>query len=206
MSKGVTRDSARKASMPAEDAPAGESFLGERIRGLRKRQGLTLAELAQRSQLSVGYISQLERDLSRPSVDTLLKIGRCLGVNIQWFFSTKSDVSKADAGYVVRRESRQNIHYDDGIHDQLLTPSPSGQIEMVHSRFPPGAYNRTSYTHEGEEVGYVLTGTFELWVGERHFLLGEGDSFRFASHEPHRYGNPGETDAVVLWVITPPTY
>ncbi|WP_341961520.1 cupin domain-containing protein [Pseudomonas sp. RC10] len=206
MSDGKINDSARTADSVADDLTAGESFLGERIRGLRKRQGLTLAELAKRSQLSVGYISQLERDLSRPSVDTLLKIGRCLGVNIQWFFSTRSEASEADAGYVVRKDSRQNIHYDDGIYDQLLTPSPSGQIEMVHSRFPPGAYNRTSYTHEGEEVGYVLSGTFELWVGERHFELGEGDSFRFSSNEPHRYGNPGETDAVVLWVITPPTY
>ncbi|HEY0289103.1 MAG TPA: cupin domain-containing protein [Pseudomonas sp.] len=206
MTSGNPRDNARKAKQVPDETPAGESFLGERIRGLRKRQGLTLAELARLSQLSVGYISQLERDLSRPSVDTLLKIGRCLGVNIQWFFSTKTDVAEADAGYVVRKDCRQNIHYDDGIHDQLLTPSPSGQIEMVHSRFPPGAYNRTSYTHEGEEVGYLLTGTFELWVGEKHFLLGEGDSFRFASNEPHRYGNPGQTDAVVLWVITPPTY
>lgn len=206
MSEGKINKSARKAESVSNDLTAGESFLGGRIRGLRKRQGLTLAELARLSQLSVGYISQLERDLSRPSVDTLLRIGRCLGVNIQWFFSTKSEVSEADAGYVVRKGTRQNIHYDDGIYDQLLTPSPSGQIEMVHSRFPPGAYNRTSYTHEGEEVGYVLTGTFELWVGEKHFLLGEGDSFRFASSEPHRYGNPGEADAVVLWVITPPTY
>jgi transcriptional regulator with XRE-family HTH domain len=206
MTKGTTGDGARMANSVADDTPAGESFLGERIRGLRKRQGLTLAELARLSELSVGYISQLERDISRPSVDTLLKIGRCLGVNIQWFFSTKSEVSDTDAGYVVRKDSRQSIHYDDGIFDQLITPSPSGQIEVVHSRFPPGAYNRTSYTHEGEEVGYILTGTFELWVGERHFLLGEGDSFRFASNEPHRYGNPGQTDAVVLWVITPPTY
>lgn len=206
MTTGKPRKTARKAKPVPNETPAEESFLSERIRGLRKRQGLTLAELARRSQLSVGYISQLERDLSRPSVDTLLKIGRCLGVNIQWFFSTKTEVSEADAGYVVRKESRQNIHYDDGIYDQLLTPSPSGQIEMVHSRFPPGAYNHTSYTHDGEEVGYVLTGAFELWVGEKHFFLSEGDSFRFASDEPHRYGNPGQTDAVVLWVITPPTY
>ncbi|WP_296258612.1 MULTISPECIES: helix-turn-helix domain-containing protein [unclassified Pseudomonas] len=206
MSEGKISDNARKANSVGNDLSAGESFLGERIRGLRKRQGLTLAQLARLSELSVGYISQLERDLSRPSVDTLLRIGRCLGVNIQWFFSTRSEVSEADAGYVVRKGARQNIHYDDGIYDQLLTPSPSGQIEMVHSRFPPGAYNRTSYTHEGEEVGYVLSGAFELWVGDKHFLLGEGDSFRFASNEPHRYGNPGETDAVVLWVITPPTY
>jgi transcriptional regulator with XRE-family HTH domain len=205
MTSGNTRDT-MEGTPGQEPTPSAESFLGERIRGLRKRQGLTLTDLAQRSELSVGYLSQLERDLSRPSVDTLLKISRCLGVNIQWFFSSKKEVSEMDAGYVVRKGSRQNIHYDDGIHDQLLTPSPSGQIEVVHSRFPPGASIRTSYTHEGEEVGYILSGSFELWVGERYYLLAEGDSFRFSSQEPHRYGNPGESETVVIWVITPPTY
>jgi len=205
MTSGKTSDT-KEGTAGHEPTPNAESFLGERIRGLRKRQGLTLTDLAQRSELSVGYLSQLERDLSRPSVDTLLKISRCLGVNIQWFFSSKKEISETDAGYVVRKGSRQNIHYDDGIHDQLLTPSPSGQIEVVHSRFPPGAYIRTSYTHEGEEVGYILSGSFELWVGERYFLLAEGDSFRFSSQEPHRYGNPGENETVVIWVITPPTY
>jgi quercetin dioxygenase-like cupin family protein len=52
----------------------------------------------------------------------------------------------------------------------------------------------------------LLSGSFELWVGERHFLLGEGDSFSFSSQEPHRYGNPGDVDAVVIWVVTPPTF
>ena len=61
-------------------------------------------------------------------------------------------------------------------------------------------------THSELTAGYILSGSFELWVGERHFQLGEGDSFSFSSQEPHRYGNPGEVDAVVIWVITPPTF
>jgi quercetin dioxygenase-like cupin family protein len=111
-------------------------------------------------------------------------------VTIQWFFASEA-VDPADAGYVVRRNARTSVHYEDGIVDELLSPQPSRQLEILHSRFPPGAYSQQSYSHDGEEAGYILSGTFELWVGERHFRLGEGDSFSFASQEPHRYGNPG---------------
>ncbi|MDY7700431.1 cupin domain-containing protein, partial [Pseudomonas aeruginosa] len=86
------------------------------------------------------------------------------------------------------------------------TPQPSRQLEILHSRFPPGTYSQQSYSHEGEEAGYILSGIFELWVGDRHFQLREGDSFSYSSQEPHRYGNPGDSDTLVLWVITPPTF
>jgi transcriptional regulator with XRE-family HTH domain len=197
---------------PANAAPAGESgtaethFLGTRIRGLRKRRGMTLAALAEQSELTAGYISQLERNLAYPSIPALFNIARSLGVTIQWFFASETNTDPADSGYVVRKHSRLSVHYEDGIVDHLLTPQPNRQLEILHSRFPPGTYSQQSYSHEGEEAGYLLSGRFELWVGERHFQLNEGDSFSFASHEPHRYGNPGEVDAVVLWVITPPTF
>lgn len=66
---------------------------------------------------------------------------------------------------MVRRQSRLSVHYEDGIVDQLLTPQPNRELEMLHSRFPPGTYSQQSYSHEGEEAGYVLSGRFELWVG-----------------------------------------
>ena len=181
-------------------------FLGTRIRGLRKRRGMTLAALADMSELTAGYISQLERNLAYPSIPALFNIARSLGVTIQWFFASEANTASEDSGYVVRKNSRMSVHYEDGIVDHLLTPQPNRQLEMLHSRFPPGTYSQQSYSHEGEEAGYVLSGSFELWVSDRHFQLNEGDSFSFSSQEPHRYGNPGEIDAVVVWVITPPTF
>jgi transcriptional regulator with XRE-family HTH domain len=181
-------------------------FLGTRIRGLRKARGLTLTDLAQMSELTAGYLSQLERNLAYPSIPALFNIARSLGVTIQWFFASETVPAAEDEGYVVRRSNRQSIRYEDGIVDQLLTPLPNHQLEMLHSCFPPGTYSQESYSHEGEEAGYVLSGQFELWVGERRFLLDEGDSFSFASNEPHRYGNPGKVETVVIWVITPPTF
>ncbi|MCY1396407.1 HTH-type transcriptional regulator PuuR [compost metagenome] len=192
---------------PTRDGGAAEThFLGTRIRGLRKRRGLTLAALAEMSELTAGYISQLERNLAYPSIPALFNIARSLGVTIQWFFASEANTAPEDAGYVVRKNSRLSVHYEDGIVDHLLTPQPNRQLEILHSRFPPGTYSQESYSHEGEEAGYLLSGSFELWVGDRHFQLNEGDSFSFSSQEPHRYGNPGEVDAVVIWVITPPTF
>ncbi|NWE77826.1 cupin domain-containing protein [Pseudomonas yamanorum] len=185
---------------------AEQHFLGTRIRSLRKRRGMTLAELANLSELTAGYISQLERNLAYPSIPALFNIARSLAVTIQWFFASEANTNPEDDGVVVRNNSRLSVHYEDGIVDQLLTPSPNRQLEMLHSRFPPGTYSQQSYSHEGEEAGYLLSGSFELWVGERYFQLNEGDSFSFSSQEQHRYGNPGDVDAVVIWVITPPTF
>ena len=195
------------SNTPAPDiGSAAPHFLGTRIRGLRKRRGMTLAQLAQLSELTAGYISQLERNLAYPSIPALFNIARSLGVTIQWFFASEVPTAPEDQGVVVRKNSRLSVHYEDGIVDHLLTPQPNRQLEMLHSRFPPGTYSQQSYSHDGEEAGYLLCGSFELWVGDRHFLLSEGDSFSFSSQEPHRYGNPGEVDAVVIWVITPPTF
>ncbi|WP_437880644.1 helix-turn-helix domain-containing protein [Pseudomonas sp. LRF_L74] len=195
----------RKAPSQAS-APPEAQFLGTRIRGLRKRRGMTLTDLATQSELTAGYISQLERNLAYPSIPALFNIARSLGVTIQWFFANETKTDPADAGYVVRRNARTSVHYEDGIVDELLSPQPTRQLEILHSRFPPGTYSQQSYSHDGEEAGYLLSGTFELWVGDRHFLLNEGDSFSYSSQEPHRYGNPGEVDAVVIWMITPPTF
>ncbi|MGV8604947.1 cupin domain-containing protein, partial [Pseudomonas aeruginosa] len=82
-----------------------------------------------------------------------------------------------------------------------LTPHPSRQLEVLHSRFPPGTYSQQSYSHEGEDAGYILSGIFELWVVDRHFQRRDGDSFSYSRQEAHRYGNPDDTDPPVLWVM-----
>lgn len=121
-------------------------------------------------------------------------------------FERGGELQVVDAWQVLRDQVTLGRSVVDGIVDQLLTPLPNHQLEMLHACFPPGTYSQQSYSHEGEEAGYVLSGTFELWVGERHFRLAAGDSFSFASSEPHRYGNPGKVNTVVIWVITPPTF
>ncbi len=106
----------------------------------------------------------------------------------------------------MRARNRLRIDYDTGIVDELLTPKLSSQVEMILCRLPPGSGSKDAYTHNGDEVGLVLSGALELWVGSRHFLLGAGDSCSFASREPHRYCNPGTVESVILWAISPPAF
>ena len=181
-------------------------ILGERMRGLRKRRGLTLAELAAAAGLSTGYISQLERDLAQPSIPALVGIARALGVTVQWFFAGSQPVPPEEHGFVIRRANRLSLSYAGGIVDELLTPRLNLQVELIHTRLPAGAESAESYSHEGDEVGLVLEGRVEFWVAERHFLLAAGDSISFSSQNPHRYRNPSPGDAVILWAISPPCF
>lgn len=185
---------------------ANSPFLGERIRGLRKRRKMTLVQLAESSNLSPGYISQVERNLAFPSIAALVNIARSLGVTVQWFFAGEEPVPSEERDYVVRRNNRLRIQYDQGIVDELLTPKMNLQLEMLYTRMPPGAESTQSYSHEGDEVGFVLSGQLELWVGERYFHLFEGDSCAFSSREPHRYRNPGNSETIVVWAISPPSF
>lgn len=189
----------------AEAAPG--RLLGERLRQLRKRRHLTLARLAGGCGLSVGYLSQIERGLAEPSINALFSIARHLGVTVQWFFAGEAEaVPPEEHGYVIRRANRLRVNFQQGIVDELLTPRMSMALEMILSHMPPGSEVADPYSHEGDEVGMVISGQMELWVGKRHFLLNAGDSFSHSSTEPHRYRNPGPGETVVVWAISPPTY
>ena len=190
-----------------ETVASGEdTVLGERIRGLRKRRGMTLARLAEIAGLSTGYISQIERNLGYPSIPALVNIARSLGGTVQWFFAGASPVPQDEHGYVVRRGNRLKIQYDGGIVDELVTPKMSLQVEMIYTRLPPGTESAESYTHAGDGVGFVISGELEIWVGDRHFHLHEGDSCSYSSGEPHRYRNSSSRETVVVWAISPPSF
>ncbi len=195
---------------PAREASRGEdptAFVGEEIKGLRKARRMTLASLALQSGLSVGHLSQIERGLSTPSIKALHGISRALDVNISWFFSNADPGPVEEREFIVRQNRRRQIRFDGGISDFLLTPSLQSDLELLMSTFAPGATSGASpYTHTGEEAGIVMSGELEIWVDGKRFLLGQGDSFCFKSTLPHRYLNPGSTDAVVIWAITPPSY
>ena len=192
------------AALPADAANgAPHSRIGEKLRQLRKRQGLTLVALAERCGLSIAHISLIERNLAQPSINALVALAQSLDVTVQWFFGPDPQQLAEEAEFIVRKQQRTSIEYAGGFSDQLLTPRSNRQLEMLHCRIAPGASSDQSYSHQGAEAGLLLKGALELWVGERHFQLEEGDSFCFPSQEPHRYRNPGKTEAVVIWVITP---
>lgn len=183
------------------------SRIGGEIKNLRKARGITLDALSEAAGLSKGYLSQIERGVSSPSVKALHSISRALGVTISWFFPPNTDDDDDLRDYVVRASSRRKLTFVAGITDELLSPNLGRQLELLRCTFPPGSESgKEPYTHQGEEAGFVISGELDIWIGERHVVLCEGDSFAFASDLPHRYANSSNRECVVIWAVTPPTY
>lgn len=197
-------DAASNAAGMAQFDP--EAAIGEQLRELRLVKGLTLKEVAEKAGISVGYLSQLERNHSRLPIGVLKRISDALGVHMNWFFQQRSEGDASERDVVVRANNRRRMSFTGlGITEELLSPNLSGPLELLISTIAPGA-DSEDYSHDGAEAGLVLSGTLELWISGRHFTLGEGDSFAFKSTEVHRCANPGQTPTRVLWVITPPHY
>ncbi len=183
-----------------------EAAIGEQLRELRLVKSLTLRKVAEKAGISVGYLSQLERNHSRLPIGVLKKISDVLGVHMNWFFQQTNEGAPGERDVVVRANNRRRMSFTGlGITEELLSPNLSGPLEMLISTIEAGA-DSEDYSHDGAEAGLVLSGTLELWVSGRYFLLKEGDSFAFKSTDVHRCANPSGTATRVLWVITPPHY
>ncbi len=183
----------------------GDRLLAGDIRALRKARGLTLAEIALKLGRSVGWVSQVERGLSVPSLSDLRAFAELFGVPLSLFFSHEAPVEK-ERGVIVRAGSRRSLGTSEsGLVEELLSPDLGGSFEMLRSVFAPGAELKVEARRPTEEAGYVVSGVFEIEIGGVWHRLGEGDSFRFEG-KPFRWRNPGTEPAVVIWVVSPPVY
>ena len=189
------------------------SQLGRDLRALRKAQRMTLAELAETSGRSVSFLSKIERGQARPSVTALQAIAEALGVPVGWFFETAGPVPAEERPFIVRADRRRRLTYSGiagtdymGFQDHLLSAGLDGQLALGISTYEPnGRTGDDLYTHDGEEAGLVIAGEIELTLDAQVFLLKAGDSFSFRADIPHRYRNPGEVPAQVVWANTPVT-
>ncbi|MGY3331545.1 transcriptional regulator with XRE-family HTH domain [Mesorhizobium sp. USDA 4775] len=182
-----------------------ERVLASDIRALRRARGLTLAEIALKLGRSVGWVSQVERGLSTPSLSDLRAFAELFGVPISLFFSHDVPV-ESERGVVVRAGRRRTLGTSEtGLVEELLSPDLGGSFEMVRSIFAPGAQMKTEQLRPTEEAGYLASGIFEIEIAGVWHRLGEGDSFRFEG-KPYRWRNPGTEPAVVIWVVSPPVY
>ncbi|MDH7487501.1 MAG: XRE family transcriptional regulator [Anaerolineae bacterium] len=178
-----------------------QTTLGKRIRALRHERGLTLAQLGQRITLSASYLSQIERDVTMPSLSRLTAIADALGVEVGYFF--EDDVS---APYVVRANQGQRLENESGIIVELLAANlPDRKLQPYCMVCPPGASSEGwSTTHPGEEVGFVLKGQLTVAVGEETFVLEAGDSIHYQTLQPHSWRNEGDEECIVVWIVSPP--
>lgn len=205
----AVRSSPTHLSAPAPQEPGpvhAEAAVGHQIRELRKIKNLTLQQLAAEVGVSVGYLSQIERNQSKLPIGVLRRLSDALGVHINWFFQGMNDTPPEERDIIVRKANRRRLSFTGlGIREELLSPNLSGPLELLLSTIEPGA-DSGDYSHGGAEAGVVLAGVMDLWVDGRKFRLEEGDSFSFSSSATHRCANPGTEPAKVIWVITPPHY
>lgn len=179
--------------------------LGADLRALRRARGLTLADMAERLNRSVGWLSQVERDLSEPSITDLRLIGATLDVPVSMLFG-QTPAPIGEAGHIVRREARRPLGSGAaGLVEELLSPDLTDDFEMVHSTFLPHSQIVETVTRPTQEVGYLMSGKLDLEISGRCFTLNPGDSFRIRG-EPFRWINPYDEEAVAIWVIAPPVY
>ncbi len=189
------------------DAESASGFVGSEIRRLRKARKITLTELGSQTGLSVGYLSQIERNLSSPTVKALFDISHALGVSINWFFHESSRGSHQEEAYIVRAGRHRSIRFDAGVVDQLLNTKAVSTLEFLRCSFEPGAAPEMEpYSHEGEECGIIVAGELELTIDGVTHRLQAGDSFSFPSTMQHAYRNPGDVLTEVIWCVSPPSY
>ena len=177
--------------------------IGNRIRQLRIKNDLTLQELASRTELTKGFLSQLERNLTSPSLQTLEDIAEALGVTMSEFFNnekeekivfTAEDAFIAEEGDRIIRWIVPNAQ-KNAMEPIILELSPQGESEMIRP-------------HDGEEFGYVLEGSVKLVrrTAEKEYTVNKGEVFYLKADETHYLKNDSEQKCFVLWISTPPAF
>lgn len=199
--------------------PEIDRVVGERIRALRREQGLSLETVAERCGVSIGFLSQIERGLSSPSLRVLTALADVLGVSFASLFVAEGDLKRgrkrkpanghaadADGEVVIRSGRRAKLKlWRSGIHKQLLNePDADSRLSYFLMHMEPGATSGEElYSHSGREAGLVMEGRLRLTVGEETWDLERGDSFSFASNRPHRYVNAARGRTVIVMVHVP---
>lgn len=182
--------------------PEVDSEIGAGLRRLRRERRLSLVDLAARTHLSIGFLSQIERGKSSPTLRALVTMADALGVGLADLFPA-TGVPGDKTATIVRSAARSELQiWRSGIRKQLLTPPSEGsKLCLYIVEMEPGASTGDElYTHDGEEAGLVMSGAMVLSVESESWTLQEGDSFRFLSSRPHRFANAAEGETRVLWV------
>jgi len=172
--------------------------IGDKIREARKARRLTLQRVADATGLSIGFLSQVERDITTPSLSSLVTIARALDVPVNALLQPPEIPSG-----ITRREGRTiySLHPDWVSYERLSSNFPGQSLSAVKMNIPPNYLSETS-THEGEEIVYVLSGTVRYVIEGTIYELHAGDSLHFSSHRPHKVHNPTDQPTETISVGT----
>ena len=190
-------------SLPAKANTDGRKTpdFGPKLRKLRKRQDLSLAEAAKRAGVSAGFLSSVELSHAKPSVATLSRLASAYGTTVLELYEIPKQPDR-----IVRPGKRQSIQTQSGVRMELLSTGTK-MLETMLMHVPPGTGSDGAYTHQGEDWIYVLKGELEIWLDEAEcYVLHENESFWFESNRGHRWYNPSTKEVLMIWVNTPPTF
>ncbi len=175
--------------------------IGNKLKELRVLKGLTQEELADRSELSKGFISQLERNLTSPSITTLIDILQCLGTSIGEFFNEAPDeqivFGKQDYFVKVDTEYKNEIKW-------IIPNAQKNTMEPIYLTLEAGGSTCPDTPHEGEEFGYILQGTVSIHLGNKTYKAKKGESFYYTADKTHFLSS--KSGAVLIWVSSPPSF
>ena len=176
--------------------------IGSKIRELRILNGLTQEELADRSELSKGFISQVENDLTSPSISTLEDILQCLGMTISEFFAKEAEKVQVVFG---SDDYFEKVDDELGNKTEWTIPNPQkNMMEPIRLTLGPGGETYPDNPHEGEEFGYVLKGEITIILGKEKYRAKHGESFYYVPDKKHYITS--KKGAEILWVSTPPSF
>lgn len=175
--------------------------IGKKIKELRTLLELTQEELGNRTELTKGYISQLENDLVEPSLSTLEDIVKALGTNLSDFFSTDSSeqIVFSENDYFVKENSDHEIKW-------LVPNAQKNEMEPILLTLYPNSETDVDYPHEGQEFGYVLEGELILCIDGKMQRVKKGETFYYDSTKSHYLKNNKDKICRVIWVSSPPNF
>ena len=175
--------------------------LGTKLRDMRQQKNLTQEELADRCELTKGYISQLENDLTSPSITTLVDLLNALGSNLSEFFRVDTEEK------IVFSESEYLEKQSDGMTLEWVIPNAQkNMMEPVLVELAAGASTSTDFPHDGEEFGYVLEGKITVIRAGKSHTAKKGESFYYSADKEHQIVNKGKSKAKFIWISTPPNF
>jgi quercetin dioxygenase-like cupin family protein len=175
------------------------------LRSRRSAADLRLVDLAERTGLSVSYLSQVEHNRICPSVVALGRIAQGLGTTVGAIFEDIDETTKTTWAVVRSNERKIVMLPNSPIRNELLVPNLQGALEVMLTKIPPSTKS-VIFNHTGDECGYVLTGTLHYWIGEQLVVLNAGDTITHKSNVPHRYENRTRKMVETIWIITPPGF
>ena len=175
--------------------------LGAQLKTAREKKGYTLKQLSEISGLSIGFISQVERGQTDPSLSSLKNLATALDIKLRDLF----DPDEA-AHVLVRRGEGNMLKIDAKVQCELLASSLTKTMEPMIKSIMPGGESGLVSAHAGEEFIYVLEGVLQVQLDETFYLLEKGDSVYFQANQTHAWKNVGDKECLEMWVMTPPCY